>query len=777
MIKKENKKKIWVIVLCVAIVAVIFVVCLLFFFKKDTPLPPSSEGLEFELNDDESSYTCTGIGTCTETNLVIGSYQGLPVTRIDSFAFKDCDSLFGVTLHDGIEKIGENAFLNTPYYNNPSHWENGVLYMGQYLIRAKSDIQGAYDIKQGTVGIADYAFTDCTLLTEITLPESICEVGDFAFDDCSSLNHIYTNSAEISFGYSALNQTGYYNNAANWENKVLYLNEYLIKAQEDIRGSYTIKDGTVTIADGAFYFCSDLSDVEIPNTVKKIGEGAFFFCSKLTRISIPRSVKAIGFVAFGGCSGLTEIQVDKKNSKYRCIDNCVVEKKTKILIVGCQNSVIPTGNSVSCVGEGAFYGCSMLKNVDIPENITRIGYGAFSGCGLKNVVIPDSVTSLGAFAFQYCDGLETVFIGKNVTTIGEQAFSHCSSLTSVNIPDGVENIGNHMFERCESLTDIVIPDSVTSIGTAAFEGCKSLANITLPDSVASIGSSAFDGVAYAKDDANWEDNVLYIGKHLIQVKETLTGECVVKEGTLTIADKVFDLSFDRFENVTSFVIPDSVIHIGKGALKDCPGLISVAVDENNPIYHCQDNCIIETATKTLILGCQTSVIPTDGSVTSIGPWAFAGCARMKDIEIPGNITSIGEYAFEDCLALKRIEIPDSVTSIGENAFQSCHELESVVLPVGIQRIGSGAFWNCVELKSITIPDGVISMGDDVFYGCRNLLCVTIPNSITIIGRGVFSSCWELSDVYFTGTQQEWEACGGADVRIPDTATLRYKDQP
>ena len=204
-------------------------------------------------------------------------------------------------------------------------------------------------------------------------------------------------------------------------------------------------------------------------------------------------------------------------------------------------------------------------------------------------------------------------------------------------------------------TEIVIPkkspegDSVTRIVANPFMYCDNVTSITIPDSVTSIDGSAFFGCSA----------------------------------------------------LPSITIPDSVTSIGEGAFGSCEALTSIKVDENNTVYHDAGNCLIETASKTLIAGCQTSVIPTDGSVTSIGKYVFYECDALTSITIPDSVTSIGYAAFYECSALPSITIPDSVTNIADGAFAFCSRLTSIEIPDSATSIGDLAFNFCESLTSIT----------------------------------------------------------------------------
>ena len=185
--------------------------------------------------------------------------------------------------------------------------------------------------------------------------------------------------------------------------------------------------------------------------------------------------------------------------------------------------------------------------------------------------------------------------------------------------------------------------------------------------------------------------------------------------------------------LSSITIPDSVTSIGEQAFYGCSRLASIIVAGENPVYHSAGNCLIETASKTLITGCKNSVIPAYGSVTSIGPSAFRNCIYLTSIVISDSVTSIGENAFRGCSGLTSITIPDSVTSIG-----------------------SGAFEDCTSLTNITIPDSVTSIGYSAFYGCTSITSITIPNSVTSIGEYAFYDCDSLTSIKFGGTKAQWQ---------------------
>jgi hypothetical protein len=259
--------------------------------------------------------------------------------------------------------------------------------------------------------------------------------------------------------------------------------------------SVTIPDSVTSIRDHTFQGCSSLTSVTIPDSVTSIGENAFFNCSSLTSVTIPDSVTSIGNSAFQGCNSLETIGVVDGNSEYTSQGGVLFDKNKTTLIqypASKKNDHYSIPDSVTSIGDTAFWGCSSLASVTIPDSVTSIASGAFYGCSsLTSVTISDSVTSLGDHAFAYCSSLTSVTIGNSVTSIENGAFYGCSRLTNVTIPESVTSIGDDAFNRCSSLTSVTIPDSVTSLGGAAFASCSGLTSVTIPDSVTSIGRGAF----------------------------------------------------------------------------------------------------------------------------------------------------------------------------------------------------------------------------------------------------------------------------------------------
>lgn len=222
--------------------------------------------------------------------------------------------------------------------------------------------------------------------------------------------------------------------------------------------------------------------------------------------------------------------------------------------------------------------------------------------------------------------------------------------------------------------------------------------------------------------------VIGVGSYAFSYRSNLTS-VVIPNSVISVGN----YAFSNCSNLTSVLIPNSVTSIGKSIFSHCSRLSEIQVEEGNPSYHAVGNCLIETASRTLITGCKSSIIPADGSVTSIGKSAFRDCAGLKSIIIPDGVTSIGEYAFEDCTGLSSIQIPNSVVSIG--AYAIC---------------------GCSGLTSIEIPDSVSHIdAEGIFCDCSNLTKVTLPENIGGIGEAAFYNCTRLATIIFKGTKDDW----------------------
>ena len=439
--------------------------------------------------------------------------------------------------------------------------------------------------------------------------------------------------------------------------------------------------------------------------------------------------------------------------------------------------------SVISVEREAFYNCNELTSITISDGITVIEDFAFADCiGLNSLSIPGSVKEIGDLAFGYCENLKSVDLANGIEKIGDNAFSYCKSLTSVIIPPSISYISNDSFLRCSGLTDIsvdpgntyydsrnncnaiietnsnmlilgcknsAIPLDVVAIGPNAFDGCTGLTSITIPNSVVDLADWAFAGCSGLK--------------------------------AITIPDAVEHIGYYAFYGcigLSSVTIPAGVKRIGEQAFTN---LKTITVDAGNTVYDSRDGCnaIIETATNTLIVGCDGSKIPAE--VTKICEGAFIGHTDMTEIYIPANVKEIGYYAFGGCDNISSISvskdntiydsrencnaiiktgtnilikgcdnsiIPSGVVQILDDAFSGCQRLTSITVPSSVESIGYYAFQGCTNLSSITLSEGLKTISADAFAICKGLSSIIIPNSVREIDPYAFAECTNLSSITF-----------------------------
>ena len=432
------------------------------------------------------------------------------VTIIDNGAFQYCDSLTSITIPDGVTIIGSLAFSNCSSLTSITIGDSVTSIYGSAFSGCSA--LTSITIPDSVTSIGSSAFYNCDSLTSITIPDNVTSIGSGAFSGCSGLESITIpfvggsvktaiDTYQYPFGYifgtssyegGVSTRQYYYGSSTSSTTNSYYTNSYYYIPSS--LKSVTVTGGNILY--GAFYGCSSLESIVIPDSATSIGGNAFYNCSSLASINIPDSVTSIGSSAFSGCGSLKEVHISDIAAW------CAIDFESSYANPLCNdgalylNGEIVTSleipDSVTSIGNSAFYECSSITSITIGGSVTSIGDRAFSWCrSLISIVIPDSVTSIGEGAFCWCDSLESINIPDSVTSIGDRAFYYCSSLESITIPDGVTSIGDRAFSNCSSLESITIPDSVTSIGSLAFYYCSSFESITIPDSVTSIGDGAF----------------------------------------------------------------------------------------------------------------------------------------------------------------------------------------------------------------------------------------------------------------------------------------------
>ena len=563
-----------------------------------------------------------------------------------------------------------------------------------------------------TIGVS--AFSRCTGLTSVTIGRGVDSIGNYAFKYCGFIDSIMFNADSCVFAgswwydYNVFSDCNYFTFGEN----VKVIPAYLCSGMSSLT-SIIIPNTVVSIGNNAFSNSGLISvffNVDICGNVYYYSyDSPFYNCPNITNFTFGDSVKIIPNYLCSGLSNLSYVTIGKN------------VRRINSAFGGCTGLTTVMFNADSCVYGDLGYGCTNITNFVFGNNVKMIPPGICSGQdSLTSIIIPDSVTVISSNAFQNCSNLSNIDIPNSVTHIGASAFSGCSSLTSVSIPNSVTRIGNSAFENCISLTYVSIPNSVNSIGNDAFYNCSGLISVTIPNSVTSIGERVFSGCS---------------GLTSVTIPNSVTS--------------IGGWTFYNCSGLTSVTIPSSVTAIGSSAFYNCSGIASVnytgtiaqwcginfSTEYSNPIFYSHTLSIDGYPLTNL-------VIPE--GVTEIKYCAFYNCSGLTSVTIGDSVTSIGAGAFIGCSGLTSVTIGNSVTSIGGYAFGYCSGLTEITsLAMTAPSLGSSVFSGVSSAIPIYIPCGSLTSYQTAWNHFSNFLLPPSPYNISV---GITDSTFGASNI-------------------------------
>ena len=636
------------------------------------------------------------------------------------------------------------------------------------VIEASAFSYYPYDVilHEGLLKIGENAFRAASAITDVVLPASVIHLADYAFYQLPNLVSfkVAENSNLSILGYGAF----YYNEKLatvelpDTVSEMDYSAFYNCKALVNV----DLPSSLTQIPRFTFQNCTSLKNVTIHDNVSVIGAGAFSGCSALETITIPASVVEFedyaNFGVFETCSKLKNV-IFAEGGK---LTNIPGETFSGCKVI--EDIVLP--DTIISVAGNAFKDCNALRSIVIGGSFTDLPAEIFKGkAKLETVVLPDSVESIGNSAFEGCASLKNFTLPAELETIGEAAFRGCAALPSATIGEKVESIGDFAFDGCSSLASLVFAEncqlkalgSDPEVESAIFRGTTALTSVVLADSITTLGASTFQDSGLASVD--FPSNLSAIGNRAFSGCVNLT-KVEIPSTVKTIGNFAFEdcaniteaklylgveyIGTGVFANCTSLVsanIPASVMRIGGNPFINCSSLTDFRFEEGNEDYILEDGALMDKGKFTIIYYLPTNVI--EGGVfeipSSVGVIAEAAfCdSQLEHIIVPEKVAEIPAMAFMNSKKLKTVKLTNSIISVGAEAFKGCSSLLEITIHEMTSTVGDGAFEGCSSLDKVVFSNRTIAltMGDRVFKDCTSLSDINVPAQLTGLTDYMFAN--------------------------------------
>ncbi len=669
------------------------------------------------------------------------------VTKIEDWAFYDCNKLTVMTIPSSVATIGEYAL-------------NFCTGLTELFVHATTP---------PTVGTN--AFTNVDRAIPVYVPAASLDAYKAAagWKDFTNLQALVTEFTVNNLKYKVTDNT------ANEVELTGYTTKPTGKLYIPTNLTYGSKTYLVTgIKNDAFYGCSEITEVTIPTCVKSIGQRAFYECTSLGNLKIVNGVTSIGDQAFCKCSALTKVTIPES-----------VTSLGQLVFAECSSLTQATiGSGVTEIRFGLFGGCTALEKVVIGKGVTEIGNVAFANCSkIKEMTVQATVPptveyaqSLGTISrdipvyvpaesldaykeanrwkeFTKLQALVTEFTVDNlkykvtdyiadeveltgyateptgkldipasvtygsktyrVTSIGFQAFYKCSTLTRVTIPASVTSVDAAVFGMCSSLTQATIGDGVKRINASMFSGCSALEKLVIGKAVTYIDLYAFKNCSNLKEITVLASNPPFVPQ--VEVFENVSRDIPVYVPAASLAAYQAASIWQDFTKLQALVTEFTVDNLKYKITDYIADEVELTGYTTKPTGKLDIPASVTYGSKTY-------------SVTSIVEQAFSGCSEITEVTIPASVTSVGSGVFNGCSSLTQATIGDGLTEISTFMFTNCSALEKLVIGKGVTKIGSYAFANCSNLKEITVlasnPPSVAS--DRTFENVSRDIPVYVP---------------------------------------------------